>query len=239
MNPVSLFFCALPLAATAPSPGDIQPRPVVEWKRSDGGNGHFYQAVAVDPGLGISWKDADAYAQAHGGYLATIASQSENDFVFALVDDPIFWRPTSSGQNLMGPWLGGSQPAGSPSPAQGWHWVANQGTFTYTNWSPGQPDNSDPGEEALEFYSLHAPARSPQWNDTSAGNPKKGFIIEFDTNPNVAAPASPTVSTGNATPLLLPLATGTALAVLILLVGLFVFLSRRSRKNEKVPPLLD
>ncbi len=44
-------------------------------------NGHWYEAVAVGPS-GITWADAKTAAEAQGGYLASIASDAENLFVF-------------------------------------------------------------------------------------------------------------------------------------------------------------
>ena len=62
------------------SPGLASANPV-SWSC----NGHFYDVVSV-PGT-ISWEDANAAAIAAGGYLATITSQAENDFVFLLVNN--------------------------------------------------------------------------------------------------------------------------------------------------------
>ncbi len=231
----------LPLAAVAPSPADIHPGPVVQWKVSAGGNGHFYQAVSVDPGNGISWTGANDYAAAHHGYLASISSQKENDFVFGLIDDQKYWRPTSTGRYLMGPWLGGSRTPGSKDPKLNWSWVKKDESFAYANWSPGQPDNSDGRENSLEFYSLNPAIRSPQWNDTDTDNPKKGFIIEFDQDPRPPPPVAPLFpNTSGTSPLFLPIAAASALAALILLLGLFIFLARRPRKNNRdLPPFLE
>src|SRR6266436_6654963 len=76
----------------------------VTWEVSAGGNGHRYEAVPGFPGL--TWSMADQLAQQAGGYLATITSSAENDFVFSLVNSPAFF----SGFNGSGPALGGVQP---------------------------------------------------------------------------------------------------------------------------------
>ena len=75
---------------------------LVQWSVWDGGNGHFYEAVAVP--AGITWTEASEAANAAGGHLATITSEAENSFVFSLVDDDRFWFEWVS---LQGPWLGG------------------------------------------------------------------------------------------------------------------------------------
>jgi len=48
--------------------------------------GHYYSAVYVSTG-NVSWVQAAYLAEKLGGYLASINSSTENDFVFSLVDD--------------------------------------------------------------------------------------------------------------------------------------------------------
>src|SRR5262245_7635939 len=116
----------------------------VTWEVSAGGNGHMYQAVQGFPGL--NWTLADQLAQEAGGYLATITSSAENDFVFNLVNSPACF----TGFNGSGPALGGIQLDGSTEPADGWTW-ANGETWSYTNWLPGQPDDGLEREDRLHF----------------------------------------------------------------------------------------
>ena len=103
-----------------------------EWLIADGGNGHFYEAVAV-PNV-ITWAEAGEAATAAGGYLVTITSQAENDFVFDLINDPAYWNPS---YNLRGPCIGGFQPAHSPDPDGNWQWVTGE-PFVYSNWDTAQ-----------------------------------------------------------------------------------------------------
>ena len=67
-------------------------------------NGHYYRLVTTT----MSWGDASAQAQADGGYLATIASATENAFVTEYI---------IGGSNA---WLGGSDAAVEGE----WRWVA-------------------------------------------------------------------------------------------------------------------
>lgn len=103
-------FSAQPLEAEVPVP----------WTVAVGGNGHFFQAVSAPEG--INWDNAEAWAVARGGHLATIHSAAENDFVFKLVDDPRFWkqnRGISGGrawESFLGPWLGGIKVPDSKHP---------------------------------------------------------------------------------------------------------------------------
>ncbi len=95
-----------------------------------------------------TWDAAKRAAERLGGHLATIASQSENSQAYQLVaaDDSLWYiDPYNNG---IGPWIGGYQPAGSPEPGGGWRWVTGE-AFNYTNWAPGEPNNSgDAGESA-------------------------------------------------------------------------------------------
>lgn len=86
-----------------------------QWPVAEGGNGHFYEAVALT--TVITWQQASVAAKSAGGYLVTITSQAENDFVFSLIDDAAYWNPSF---NLRGPWIGGFQQIRSPEPDGGW-----------------------------------------------------------------------------------------------------------------------
>ena len=85
--------------------------PVVQWKVSDGGNGHWYQ-LELQP---MNWSAARSFAQSVGGDLASLESSTEINWV----------RATISGH----PWpnegchLGGFQALGSANPSDGWHWL--------------------------------------------------------------------------------------------------------------------
>ena len=59
----------------------------VRWEISEGGNGHFYEAVLI--GEHITWEAAQAAAKSRGEnrHLATITSAEENAFVESLISD--------------------------------------------------------------------------------------------------------------------------------------------------------
>ena len=159
----------------------------VKWSQ----NGHFYDIIAV-PG-GITWADAQADAIARGGYLATIQSAAENDFIFQnLVNNPAYWSfnfsPPYSNQ-AAGPWIGAFQPPGSPEPAGGWQWVHNDGLLvnTYANWLPAEPSNSGGLESAALFYdndNSDPPKITSQWNDWRQDELAPSYVIEFDVEPS-------------------------------------------------------
>lgn len=146
---------------------------VVEWRVSDGGNGHFYDVVRSQSRL--TWEDARAHASALGGHLATLTSAAEDQFVFALVASrPEAWQ----GNTFGGPWLGAFQPSPTgTAPDQGWVWVTGE-AWSYTNWSPGEP--GDQGWlGGVESY-LHYRDSGGGWNDfTNDGNSTYSFVIEY------------------------------------------------------------
>jgi len=151
----------------------------VQWSVDDGGNGHSYLPVAVPQG--ITWFEAYEVAASVGGYLATVTSEPENDFVFHLVDDDRFW---SDG---IGPWIGGYQLPGTTEPESGWQWVSGE-PFLYANWKQDQP-NDEYGwpEDCIHFYVSTRPvARDRTWNDLLAMPDDYsmdirvcGYVIEF------------------------------------------------------------
>ena len=103
----------------------------VQWKVSDGGNGHWYQ-LELSP---MGWSVARSAALAKGGDLASLESDAELSWV----------RTTIPGH----PWpsegchLGGFQAPSSPSPDAGWSWLTGgpldlQITFDFDDNPCGQ-----------------------------------------------------------------------------------------------------
>jgi hypothetical protein len=135
------------------------------------GNGHTYSANYVPEG--ITWTQANAIAIRDGGYLATITSPRENEFVYENVaNHDEFWFDGNP-DNGYGPWLGGYQIQNSTEPNGGWAW-ANGEPMNYANWATGQPDNYNGNEDRLIFYGSSA------WNDYPGDLKAKGFIVEYD-----------------------------------------------------------
>ncbi len=167
--------------------------PVALWSPASGGNGHSYQAVFA-PG-GVNWTDAQAWAVANGGNLASIGSAEENDFVFSLVKDPHFWRTGPAGNFFLGPWLGGALRTDSRADslvAPGdWRWVDDNGQFTFSNWVPGQPDAGIENGLVMHFMSAVDIGFRPTWNDMRAIDRTNGFVVEYAKGLASAAPANP------------------------------------------------
>ena len=178
------------------------------WTIATGGNGHTYRVVAK-PSI-ISWNSANAEAQAAGGYLATITSAAENNFIFNLINNSTFWTQTQNGH---GPWIGGYQQPGSTEPAGGFTWVLQTGAsvpepFAYTNWETGEPNNLTTtisgvtyNQDRVAFFHLgtgRAATWSDEYNLTGSGLNQWtiSYVIEF--NPVPPALTAPTIQPNGA-----------------------------------------
>lgn len=140
----------------------------IQWSIASGGNDHWYDFVPIFS----SWDDAraDALASQHlglDGYLATITSQQEQDFLNAN------WLFNSNY------WLGGSDQASEGD----WIWVdgpeAGQaiGGLSYENWDSGEPNNlffNVPPENYVYGW-VNA---NGAWND-NPGTQEYYYLIEF------------------------------------------------------------
>jgi hypothetical protein len=132
----------------------------VQWKVSDGGNGHWYQRIDES----MTWLLAQQNAVARGGHLATMTSSEENDFVYHTI-------------GFFGLWLGGYQVPGSCEPGCGWRWVTDE-PMTFTNWAPGEPNDAHGGERRLQFSKWSA-----LWND-HGDTLSMGSVIEWSADCN-------------------------------------------------------
>lgn len=151
-----------------------QPEP---WVHPDGSI-HYYDAISTP--AGINWNFAWDSALGHGGYLATITSLEENNFVFSLIDSSRYWYQRPGTGKLAGPWLGATQYFGSHEPDSGWHWATSE-SMNYLNWSPGQPDNS--GNENALHFGESAGVRVPTWDDDSSVDDSiRGFVRELSAD---------------------------------------------------------
>jgi len=83
-------------------------------------NGHWYQRTDTLK----TWHEAKAYCKSVEGYLATVTSQSEMDFILNTFGDANHT------------WIGGTD-----EEQEGvWKWVTGE-TWGYASWNSGQPDN--------------------------------------------------------------------------------------------------
>jgi hypothetical protein len=160
----------------------------IQWPIASGGNGHYYEGVLF--GADINWPQAKIEAENRGGYLASIASATEGNFVVTtIIPSNSFWQADIRGgsfTDLFGRWIGGFQPAASPEPAGNWQWITGE-TFSPTFWAVGEPNNIN-DEMYLHFYGK-AGARVNTWNDYRNDNPQGGgnirsFVVEYVPEPS-------------------------------------------------------
>jgi len=134
-------------------------------------NGHtYYKSTAKQ-----TWPEARFMAQQNGGYLATITSQAENDFVFNnAAKDP----SVPVGFFDRGTWIGLNDAA-----VEGTFVWENGEAVSYTDWLPGEPNNYPPGEDYVEML----PWGNGQWADYFNGDgvtPQLLNVLTYQTGIN-------------------------------------------------------
>ncbi len=102
----------------------------VQWRESEGGNGHWYQ---LRPKVG-DWFACRVAAQVLQGDLASTSTDPENSFVERIVPPKQFpiWNRV---------FLGGRQIPNS-APNEGWYWVDGS-EWSYTDWYFNQPNGGE------------------------------------------------------------------------------------------------
>jgi hypothetical protein len=114
--------------------------------------GHSYEVYSQR----YSWTDAAAFAKSKGGYLASITSLTENNFIVGI-------KPLT-----LPAWIGLYQSSFTSEPAGGWVWDSGE-VSTYRAWTSGQPDNSGNIEHYAHYWVNPASpgAGAVLWNDIS------------------------------------------------------------------------
>ena len=165
---------------------------LIQWTSGTGANGHYYEWVSYTgtknwsafwgdstTGNGITSTDNSLT----GGYLATVTSAEENEFILSSFKTP----------NESLAFLGGRDSNYNISPVNTasaiWYWqtgpeVGNQfydetaSNITYSNWASGQPDN-------LNIHYLAMSLKTGTWYDTNNGGytggpvTVNGYIAEY------------------------------------------------------------
>lgn len=140
--------------------------------------GHYYEYVRAP---GICWADAQKAAAARsyqgmGGYLATITSAAETDFLKRFEGRSWFG---ASDEAVEGEWRWKTGPeAGQLF----WRGGPDGTAVSYAKWSPGQPDNfQNQFRPAGEDYGM-VYGGSGLWNDLANcgdGGPVDGYLVEY------------------------------------------------------------
>lgn len=155
------------------------------------GNGHYYTRVDT---LGLpdaqdTWQAARDAAKSMShlgltGYLATITSQAEQDFLASTF---------GNAHSFEGEWIGGSDLEVDGD----WRWMdgpeagelfwrggpAGQ-AFGFEAWAGLEPNNWPPGSVDGEDFLMMGWISPGDWNDQrNEGAPVSGFIVEFSAVP--------------------------------------------------------
>lgn len=161
------------------------------------GNGYLLVETLFE-----SWDDANAIATSMprrgcaSVHLATITSAGEQAVVGGLM--------AGVTENA---WLGGFQPPGELSRANGWQWVTGEPWF-FTNWAGGEPNDTPYGtyipgsEQYLEIYQ-----GSGAWNDAPSPDPglAKYFVVEYEDCPTaLAVPQAVEIVVDETIPVVIP-----------------------------------
>jgi hypothetical protein len=148
-----------------------QAQQAVQWKVSDGGNGHWYGVREHAGPIDSSALNAQIQSSL-GGHLATIPTSAEDDFVWSSLGHPQFAV------------LGAFQDQSSPTysePGGGWHWVTGEPIEQF-RWTFNEPSNGGGWESVMAYNYDHT------WNDWQTNNiPADAafrYIIEWDADCN-------------------------------------------------------
>lgn len=122
-------------------------------------NGHRYERIDKKR----TWDDAEEYCRDSGGYLATVTSRDESDFIYRKLADGI-----SSSM-----WLGGTDRDHEGT----WQWVTDE-VWDYERWSSRGANDKGQGQDYLSFNSGH----SRRWEDNGLPrhDERKKFICEYE-----------------------------------------------------------
>ena len=174
----------------------------IQWSKVDGGNNHYY---ALTP-WATNWAVAEKVAESWGGTLATVTSSNEQNFINTTFLTGKFehlplWiglvsSPVKKGFSKRLGWGGLDVQIGYHTKVN-FEWVTGE-PFSYSNWKPGEPSNTPPGENyvAINWENSDDPPRGVigDWNDTplngttNYGGKTDGpyfGLVERDTNPSL------------------------------------------------------
>jgi hypothetical protein len=156
-------------------------------------NGHFYEFV---PGQ-VDWATAKAGAAGRtylgvAGYLATITSADENEFVRQTLND-VAWIGASDDVAEIDAATGTATFADQNAAEGHWHWVTGPEAGTnfsngdttpvpvagqFADWNAGEPNN-DAGSENFASMLIGA-GTTGKWNDLSGGaGGTAGYVVEY------------------------------------------------------------
>jgi hypothetical protein len=141
----------------------------VQWTTAAGGNDHWYELVNDS----TDWNTArqNALASTYDGmtgYLTTVTSQAESDFLFSMLNGTYAWN---GGNDIAqeGTWVWADGPEANVQ-----FWSGNQsGTaLGFSAWYTNEPNNSNGNENVIMMQ------HSNSWNDANADGSMQ-YVVEY------------------------------------------------------------
>ncbi len=176
------------------------------------GNGHLYEYFAGP----VTWSQAETDAAASSkygaqGYLATITSQSENDFILDRLKSDSWIGASDAASEGTWKWVTGPESGEQFWQGNGSGNIVNSMYAHWNNPTTGgtgaEPNNSGGNENCAEFYY----SNNGLWNDLNCGN-MLGYIVEYGAPGNMPAVSSKDVNITTVTDVTPPTTPGTPTA---------------------------
>ncbi|WP_319479445.1 lectin-like protein [uncultured Draconibacterium sp.] len=141
------------------------------------GNGHYYEHITATDILWTTARDQAAAKSYFGrkGYLVTVTSQEENDFVAEKLGGAQGWMGANDATNE-GAWRWVTGPEGNEDSGAG-RLFWNGSAVGYTNWNVGEPNDSEGNEDYGQFVTSGA------WNDLSETHVLDDYVVEYGDTP--------------------------------------------------------
>ncbi len=118
-------------------------------------DGHRYEVYNMN----MTWKEAKEFCESRGGYLATVSSDAENNYILNLIKQGDRYNY----------WLGGYKNNNN------WFWVTDE-PFSYNKWAPGEPNNTGNAEAFIHISG----AKNNAWNDLkNDGDNTSGYHLSL------------------------------------------------------------
>jgi hypothetical protein len=153
---------------------------------------HFYETISSS-GNWSSAKSKAALRSYYGkvGYLATMQSAAENNFIWKIMNSAA-WMGASDDFAQINAAVGSTKYANQSASEQKWTWVTGPEAGTqfsnhrtkisgqYSNWNGGEPNNSGRSEHVGQFYS----SNGGRWNDLNISGSLSNYLVEYGGMPN-------------------------------------------------------
>ena len=153
---------------------------------------HFYETVSSS-GNWTSAKSKAALRSYFGkvGYLATMQSAAENNFIWKIMKSAA-WMGASDDFAQINAAVGSTKYANQSASEKKWTWVTGPEAGTqfsnhqtkisgqYSNWAGGEPNNSGGSEHVGQFYSNNG----GRWNDLRNTSSLSNYLVEYGGMPN-------------------------------------------------------